>query len=191
MATNPQTPQAASFPIPPPVGNFPFIDTTSGALTPMGWEFLQKLWASIQGSGGIIDTSLLTTLTPGVVAAMIESLAGLPVFRLYGNLARAPTPGQILFSIPMAGDECFPANMARNIGIMTAAPTADASFPILVNTVQVGSMNVAAGQTLATWTLADSYTAAKGDILEFQAPNPGDSALSGPRYLFLGERRIR
>lgn len=188
---NPQNPVTASFPIPPPVGNFPFIDMHTGGLTPMAWEFLQKLWAAIQGGGGLIDADLLSILSPGVVAGYIESLAGLPVFRLYGNLARQPASGEILFSINMVGDEYFAPNMGRNIGTVTAAPFADCTFPILVNGAQIGSMDVAAGSLVATWTLTDFYVAAPNDIFEFQAPNPADSSMSGPRYTFVGDRRVR
>lgn len=75
---NPSTPPFASAPIPPPVGNLRFIDS-SGMLTPVGWQFLQELWAAIQGDGGIINlltiTGFSSGLSLGAAQAVVAELA--------------------------------------------------------------------------------------------------------------------
>lgn len=65
MATNPNTPVTASFPIPPPSIQIPIGITQDGKpvhLTPSGLDFLQRLWAAIQGQGGVLDISYLLAL---------------------------------------------------------------------------------------------------------------------------------
>lgn len=52
---------SASFPLPPPVGRLAIGVVRDGSqvyLNQVGLEFLTKLWAGIQGSGGLIDTYL-------------------------------------------------------------------------------------------------------------------------------------
>jgi hypothetical protein len=89
---NPSTPPVASAPIPPPVGNLQFVDS-NGMLTPTGWEFLQLLWASIQGDGGIIDQFLLLP-PPPVLASLLPAIhdAELRAFQPAANLAFANPP---------------------------------------------------------------------------------------------------
>jgi hypothetical protein len=45
----------AVFPIPPPLLQLQFVDPRTGKLTRIGQDFLQLLWASIMGVGGIWD----------------------------------------------------------------------------------------------------------------------------------------
>lgn len=51
---NPKNPAVAAFPVPPPLPNWPVVDE-NGMATPAFAQFLQFMWASIQGTGGIID----------------------------------------------------------------------------------------------------------------------------------------
>ena len=111
-----------------------------------------------------------------------------PTFRLYGDLAGKPTAGQELFAVEMAGDEFFPQGLPNNLGSVAVAPTGSVTFPITVNGSSVGSMNIAASATVATWTFSAPYQAAQGDILRFLAPAPADATLDSPRYTFIGTR---
>lgn len=111
-----------------------------------------------------------------------------PTFRFYGDLAGKPTDAQELFAVPMRGDEFFPKDLPLNLGFVAIAPTGSVTFPIKVNGVSVGTMNVASSATTATWTFSSAYQAAPGDIMSFIAPSPPDATLSSPRYTFVGTR---
>lgn len=60
---------SASFPLPPPVGRLPIGEVRGGQvfLNQMGLEFLTKLWAGIQGNGGLLDTYLQKFLATGEI----------------------------------------------------------------------------------------------------------------------------
>lgn len=234
---NPTNPDIASFPIPPPVGALGLVEVRNGIgyLTPSGWEFLQKLWASIQGGGGLIDLVLSLEPNYGLTASVVESLLAQqtgaeqvvaaflgrlaameerlgeilmaaqpwplarpekPVARFYGDFPGKPPAGQELFAIPMVGDEHLPAGLGsalasgpgKSFGFVAVAPTGSVTFPLKVNGASVGTMNVASGQTTATFTMANTYNAAAGDLLAFYAPSPQDATLDSPRYTFVGTR---
>ncbi len=50
----PNIPVVAGAPVIPPVSSFPFV-TRDGRLTPTAFQFLQQVWAALQGQGAIID----------------------------------------------------------------------------------------------------------------------------------------
>lgn len=125
------------------------------------------------------------TLSGQLTQIMATAVA--PVtWRAYGGLTGKPSSGQVLFSIELTGDEQFPNGLPQNLGGCTTPPSGNVVFPILVNGVQVGSMNIAASSTAATWTMAADYFAAPQDILSFLAPSPQDGSLAGPYYTFVG-----
>lgn len=79
---SPSTPAQATFPVPPPLANLQLINP-AGFPTPVFLEFLQILWAAIQGGGGLIDqltsndAAAEATQDPNSfndVAAQVESL---------------------------------------------------------------------------------------------------------------------
>lgn len=43
----------ATFPIPPPVAHLPIVQPGNGTFTPVGLELFTKIWAAIQGGGGV------------------------------------------------------------------------------------------------------------------------------------------
>ena len=55
MANNSDPRPPAVFPVPPPLMKLPFIDMRTGMLTIPALNFLQVLWAGIQGRGGLYD----------------------------------------------------------------------------------------------------------------------------------------
>lgn len=78
MADPNGAPVVAGFPVPPPPMQLEW--TTRGPdgltrLTPPAMDFLQKLWAAVQGSGGVIDIGLLTAMTPGAIQAGARPIA--------------------------------------------------------------------------------------------------------------------
>lgn len=67
---------APAGPIPPPVLQLPWGTVGPGGmvtLTAEAYGFLQLLWSSIQGQGGIIDVTLANSESPGLVQSLIES----------------------------------------------------------------------------------------------------------------------
>lgn len=67
---------APAGPVPPPVLALPFGRVGQGGqvyLSTVGINFLQTLWAAIQGAGGIIDLNTLNLATPGQIGAAVES----------------------------------------------------------------------------------------------------------------------
>lgn len=125
-------------------------------------------------SSGVIDSTMLP--------------AEAKIVRFYGSFAGKPTANQELFAVEMKGDEVFPAGLTSNLGKCEVAPTGSVTLNIKVNGSTVGSMNIAAGATVATWTMASQYTAAAGDIFAFYAPTSVDVTLFGLRYTFVGSR---
>lgn len=204
---NPNTPATASFPVPPPLANIPWGRVQpdgSVNLDPTAWSFLQELWAALQGGGGVLDQITALIASYGITGSQIESAlsqiaqpavpavqrpGAQPIIRFYGD---APpgllTASQELFNVPMVGDEYFAPGLSQNIGTCAVAPTGSVNFPIQVNGTPIGSMNIAASATAATWTMANPYRAAAGDMLAFYAPTSPDATLSGPRYTFVGTR---
>lgn len=79
--SSPDIPPIATDPIPPPVGSLAVGRVVDGLVyfTPTGLEFMQFLWASLQGQGGVFDQMVIDAPSPGRVAAIVQSLlAGLP-----------------------------------------------------------------------------------------------------------------
>lgn len=88
---NPATPSIASSPIPPPVFGLPFVNQGPDGqylLTPTAIEFLQTLWASIAGTGGVFDIANLVNLNPGATQGIVAAL----VNEIGANLALLAPP---------------------------------------------------------------------------------------------------
>lgn len=83
---NPKTPSQASFPVPPPIPGWPVVDA-KGMATPAFAQFLQLLWAAIQGTGGIIDITTQNifeespSFSPDTVAGKEPIFAEMPESR--------------------------------------------------------------------------------------------------------------
>lgn len=136
---------------------------------------------------GIADGDTLV-YDSGTGTWVVHSLAGDEDLRFYGSLEGKPTAGQELFNIEMLGDEVFDENLPENNGGCTVAPTGAIACAIRKNGVGVGSMNIAAGATVATWTLSADLTFTDGDNFAFVAPATQDATLSGLFYTFKGRR---
>lgn len=152
--------------------------TTGGALTEKS--------ATQVGGGGVPNQIPALDAGGKLDYTMIPAVAR--VVRFYGSLAGKPSAAQELFAVEMLGDEVFPASLTSNVGKVGTAPTGSVTFSITVNGSSVGTMNVAAGATVATWVMASQYTATAGDIFAFYAPSSVDSTLQDLRYTFVGSR---
>lgn len=84
----------ATFPVPPPVLNLPFGQVENDGqvyLTVSGMQFMQVMWAAIQGSGGLIDQSAIAqpaTTSNGEVRNRIAQMVLTQPPRSDGNAAR-------------------------------------------------------------------------------------------------------
>lgn len=97
---SPNTPAIAGGPIFPPVANVAFV-IENGYLSPAALQFLQFLWASIAGNGGVIDQQdqqpespgLVTSLIRGIQEEDVRSQAAIPVGQLAAleQMLRQPT----------------------------------------------------------------------------------------------------
>jgi len=81
--TNPETPAGSSGQSPPPVLNLPWGRVSSGGdvyLSITALEFLEKLWASVNGTGGVVETMTTTRLSTsqvvGIVKGVVEQFSG-------------------------------------------------------------------------------------------------------------------
>lgn len=73
----PNTPSAASAPIPPPFQNLPFGQVRESGqvyLSVPAIQFLQELWAALQGQGGILDILVLLFQSPAITSAQTTAL---------------------------------------------------------------------------------------------------------------------
>ena len=109
-------------------------------------------------------------------------------FRLYGSIPDMPGASEELFDIELVGGEVFDAGFPLNVGGCLVAPTGAVSFVVKKNSTAVGSMNIAAGATGATWALASQFVGASGDRLKFYGPATQDPTLSGVSYTFRGRK---
>lgn len=71
---NPTNPAVASPIIPPPQFNLQWIQS-NGFLTPYAFNFLQLLWASLQGTGGLVDQNNQNIPNPGQTISTVQALA--------------------------------------------------------------------------------------------------------------------
>lgn len=175
-----------------PIRSLPVLEENNSFTLPW-YRKLQELSQNANGS-----------LTPAEVAAILAAIAALEadvaalearladarVVRFYGAFRGQPTASQPLFEagIEMDGDEVFASGFPNNLGGVTVAPTAAATFTFTVNGLPRGYMQIAAGATTATWSMTGQYNAARGDVINFLAPAIPDATLSGPRYTFIGTR---
>lgn len=97
---NPSTPVTASTQIPPPVINLPIgtLQGSSVVMTPTFFQFLQLLYASLQGNGGVIDTPV--NISAGAGIALDPS-----PLRKVGSVGLAPIPSDTLLANLAADDE--------------------------------------------------------------------------------------
>lgn len=170
---------------------------TSVAMTGDGTVYNSVVTGSPITAAGTLAPSLHTQSANTVLAGPTSGSAVAPTFRAlipgdipltpkwYGGLAGIPTASQLLFDIIMTGTETFSVNFPGNQGGCTIAPTGSVTFIIKKNGSNVGTMNIAGGATVATWTLGTPLSFSAGDHFQFYAPASVNATLSGPSYTFV------
>lgn len=150
----PNTPVVASPNVPPPAFNLPFVHPGADGqflLTPTAIEFLQTLWASIQGQGGIVDVTILNNTNPGAVQGAVIGLI---------NEAAA----QLTLLSPPVANEAAARQHTQDVALLLSrpqVPDTPANAPVL-NETPTGAIN----GINVTYTLAHIPTSA--GILLFQ-----------------------
>jgi hypothetical protein len=121
-------------------------------LTPMSIEFLQLLWASIQGGGGVIDLNIAALINYGTIAAQTEGLIA--------QDARAQVgAGLLAGEIARLGARISDAEMLA-LALGARPPTPPSTE---VSTVLVASENIAAGAAVQVWNNAGAYNLRNAD----------------------------
>jgi hypothetical protein len=152
-----------------------FINT--GLAASSAWTYFIK-------ANNVIGAS---TASAGVNATTSATAGNL--LRLSGNLAGVPTLGsQELFVVEMVGGEALPINLTGSLGGCEVAPTGSITCALTKNGSSIGSMNIAAGATAATFTFSAAVSFASTDKLKFAAPSSIDATLAGLFYTFIGTR---
>jgi hypothetical protein len=191
MPQNPQNPVIASFPVPPPVFNFPFTGA-NGMLTPAAMEFLQLMWAAIQGGGGIIDIIVQeqpggATIGPGGAESIAQDAADQALMRAYTTPRQAPdhtfgvlfskgdistmTLGATMGRAPSPVNWRIPITAGRSWGVVGTAPGADTVFTLAIDGNPVGTATWHTGQTTAVCAMtANTYLRGQVDYLDLVAP---------------------
>jgi hypothetical protein len=136
----------------------------------------------------IVANNVVGASSPSAGVNGTTSSTAANLLRLSGNLAGAPSAGQVLFEVEMVGGEGFPINLTGSVGGCDVAPTGNITCPLTKNGSSIGSMNIAAGATASTFTFSAGVSFASTDISKFAAPTTADATLSGLHYSFIGTR---
>lgn len=187
---NPRTPAQASFPVPPPVPGWPLVDA-KGMATPAFAQFLQLLWAAIQGAGGIIDITTQNifeespSFSPDTVAGkqpilaeMPESMAGsvpqdktwLLAERSYADLYKRVSNAEVLAALGSVSSSKVAdiKGTANQVIVSTAAGIYTLSTPqdiATTSTVRFGKVGVGMAPTNILDITDTQIGTAKGSIL--------------------------
>ena len=108
--------------------------------------------------------------------------AGASKLDIAGSYVGQPPAGADLQDYTFAATATFPTGFAGSVGRVKTAPAGSVSFSIQQNGAQIGTMNFAAGQRSATFTLAGGITFQIGDTLSVVAPSPQDATLKTPSW---------
>ncbi len=137
---NPVTPARASSPVPPPVPGWPIVDQR-GFPTPAFAQFLQILWASIQGTGGVIDLTTQNifqespSFSPDTAAGREPIFAEMPDSK-YTDLYRRVSNAELLAAFgPVSSSRVTDIRgTANEIIVSTAAGVYTLSTPQAIGT---------------------------------------------------------
>jgi hypothetical protein len=189
--SNPMVPPEAVTPIPPPVLQLPWGVVGPGGmvtLTPNAFEFLTRLWAALQGSGGTFELIIeaLDATTRGQLAALAGDLDSLKAAIFRSQLAppaandfgvsftcadiSTKALGAVIARVPISIPWTIPVTLFRSTGKVGTAPIADTAFDLQIDTVSIGTATWLAGQTTPTFTKATATVAVNGDYLDLVTP---------------------
>jgi hypothetical protein len=188
---NPSTDNITSYSVYAAVGSGSSFGSASLIGTSASTNFINtglapsSAWTYFIVANNVVGPSSPSAGVNGTTSSTVANL-----LRLSGNLS-APTAGRsaldlVLFEVEMIGGEGLPINLTGSIGGCDVAPTSNVVLPLTKNGSSIGSMNIAAGATAATFTFPAGVSFASGDKLKFAAVN--DATLSGLYYTFIGTR---
>lgn len=176
----PSTPVLASAPIPPPTAALALVDS-NGRLTPWGLEFMQWLWASIQGQGGILDGLLETMPAYGQVAGVAESVLAQDV---RAESAVQGLRGQMAALRRLVDDAYALASAPRFSSAVPASASAAGTSVVLL-----ASETIAAGAIISMWDNSGVANWRNADVTDDSKPAdafalvPGSSGAPLTGYL--------
>lgn len=197
MSGPPFTPVIASTQVPPPVLQLPWGTVGPNGdvtLTSTSFEFLQLLWAALQGQGGVFDATILGIPAAGVTQALAQGLIAddgrAPALDggALGALAAvlsAPRPFGVTFTCtdistkplstivaraPAGINWNMPVGLAHSCGKVTTGPSAPTAFDLQVDGVSVGTATWAAAATVPTFTKAAPSIVRETDFLDLVTP---------------------
>jgi len=107
-------------------------------------------------------------------------------YDVVGDMFDTLTAGEIFFTFIFVRAVSFPAGLPNSLAVCGLPPTNAVTLPILVNNIQVGSINFAAGSPNGTFTFPNNTTLMPGDILSLVGPNPVDLNFGQISYTISG-----
>jgi hypothetical protein len=107
-----------------------------------------------------------------------------PPYDIYGTFIGSMADSQTLWRIVIARPVTFPLHLAGSVAICVGAPLTSVSLPILMNGVQIGSIDFLSGTTQANFTFVTETIFDSGDVLEVDAPSPADATFYSPSWAF-------
>lgn len=116
----------------------------------------------------------------GIYGLAIEGhiLDHLPAYHLTHYVAGQPASAAVIFRHVFSRAARLPADGGLSRAVAGAAATAPSAFALLKNGTSIGEIQFAAGQTVASFSVAAAIDFAAGDLFATAAPDPQDATLA-------------
>jgi hypothetical protein len=102
----------------------------------------------------------------------------LPAYHLTHFAAGQPEVGAVIFRHVFSRAACLPATATLSRAVAGIAATAPSLFALLKNGTPIGAVQFAAGEAVASFSVAAAVDFAAGDIFAIAAPDPQDATLA-------------
>jgi hypothetical protein len=113
---------------------------------------------------------------------------GASLYDLAGSTLTKPTDGATLTRFSVSRAFKLPAGLVGSYAESTVAPTSSVTYTIHNNgSTALGTINFAAGQNIATFTMATEQSLVVGDILTVEAPATADATHDNIAWTFAGK----
>jgi len=146
------------------------------------WEF----YTPTEGwSAWIQDENLHYTFDG---AAWVTSVDATQPYDVHATFNGVPDSSLVLARVPIPRTTVFPAGLTGSYAKSEVAATATATFSILKNGANIGSIVWGAAATVATFTFSTQQTFAAGDVLKIVAPAVVDTTLADLGITLVGSR---
>jgi hypothetical protein len=116
----------------------------------------------------------------GIYGLAIEGtiLDYLPAYHLTHFAAGQPAPAAVIFRHVFSRTARLPAGATLSRAVAGVAATESSSFALLKNGTPIGTVQFAAGEAAASFSVAAAVDFAAGDVLAIAAPDPQDPTLA-------------